>query len=133
MQKTINTSGKRKQSIARATLKPGKGYVRINHQLLDTFQPEIARMRITEPLLLADTYAKQVNIEVNVKGGGWAGQADAARLAIAKALVEFSKSKQLKQTFLEYDRNLLIADKRRGESSKPNDSKPRSARQKSYR
>ena len=133
MQKVIHTAGKRKKSIARATLRAGKGYVRINHQLLDTFQPEIARMKIYEPLILAQEYSKNVNIDVTVMGGGWSGQADAARLAIARALVEYSKNKQLKQTFLQYDRNLIVQDKRVGEASKPNDSKPRSSRQKSYR
>ena len=133
MSKTTHTSGKRKRAIARATIAEGKGIVRINHQLLETYEPRMARMRIMEPLLLGAEVAKKVDIDVNVVGGGQQGQADAVRLAIAKGLVQFSKNKQLKQDFLQYDRNLLIADVRRGESSKPNDSKPRKARQKSYR
>ncbi len=133
MTKPTHTSGKRKRAIARATVAEGKGIVRVNHQLLETYEPRMARMRIMEPLLLGAEVAKRVDIDVDVVGGGQQGQADAVRLAIAKGLVQFSKNKQLKQEFLEYDRNMLIADVRRGEKSKPNDSKPRKARQKSYR
>ena len=133
MSKITHTSGKRKRAIARATVAEGKGIVRINHQLLETYEPRLARMRISEPLLLGAEVAKKVDIDVDVIGGGWQGQAEAARLAIAKGLVQFSRSKQLKQEFLEYDRNLLVADVRRNEPHKPNDSKPRAARQKSYR
>lgn len=133
MKKLVHTSGKRKQAIARATIKEGKGKVRINKMMLDIYNPELARLRIMEPLLLAGDIAGKVNIEVNVKGGGWQAQAESARLAIAKGLVEYSGSKQLKQQYLQYDRHLLISDVRRAESSKPNDSKPRKARQKSYR
>ncbi len=133
MKKLVHTSGKRKQAIARATIKEGKGKVRINKMMLDTYNPELARLRIMEPLLLAGEIAGKVNIEVNVKGGGWQAQAESARLAIAKGLVEYSGSKLLKQQYLQYDRHLMVSDVRRAESSKPNDSKPRKKRQKSYR
>jgi len=133
MKDTIHTSGKRKHAIARATLKPGKGIVRINSQKLEVYNPLIARSKIMEAIQLAGDISKKVNIDVNVFGGGWQAQSEAARLAIAKSIVAFTKSKELKKTYLEYDKHLLIADVRRGESSKPNDSKPRKARQKSYR
>ena len=81
--------------------------------------------------MLAEDTANKVNIIVRVNGGGWQGQTEAARLAIARALVEFNK--KLKKPFLDYDRHLLIADVRFKETRKPNDSKARSARQKSYR
>ena len=129
--KIIITSGKRKRAIAKAILREGKGIVRINSQLLQTYQPLIARDKIMEPLILSgDVYGK-VNIQVSVTGSGWQSQAEAARLSIARALVNYNKN--LKKTFMDYDRNLLIQDIRRAESSKPNDSKPRAARQKSYR
>lgn len=131
MEKVIHISGKRKKAIARATLKAGKGRVRINSRPLDVYQPEMARMKIMEPLLLAENDSKKVDISVNVKGGGQISQAEAARLAIGRALVKLNGN--LKKTFLDYDRNLLVADKRRNEPHKPNDSKPRAARQKSYR
>ena len=129
--KIIHTSGKRKTAIARATLKEGSGLIKINKKPLEIYTPEIARMKIQEPLILAADTSKKVNISVNVKGGGWNSQAEAARLAIARALVQFQPS--LKKTFLEYDRHLLIQDIRRKEPYKPNVSKARKKRQKSYR
>lgn len=129
----VITSGRRKQAVARATLKPGKGIVRINHMKLEDYQPQVARMRIMEPLMLAGDAASKINIDVNVSSGGWSAGADAVRLAIARGMVEFTGSKSLKQTYLDYDRQLLVADVRRNEPHKPNDSKPRAKRQKSYR
>lgn len=133
MSKVVHVAGKRKRAIARATVHEGKGIIRINSQLLEAYEPKMARLRLMEPVLLSGDVAKKVNIDVEVHGGGWQGQTEAARLTIARGLVQFARSKQLKQEFLEYDRNLLVADVRRGEASKPNDSKPRRARQKSYR
>ena len=129
--KVINTSGSRKQARARASLKDGKGIVRINGHALDQFSNAVARMRISEPLVLAGDVVKSVNIDVSVQGGGWSSQADAIRVAIARSLAEHNKP--LRKTFLDYDRLLLINDVRRNETSKPNDSKPRAKRQKSYR
>ncbi len=134
MNKSIHESGKRKRAIARATLNDGSGIIRINNQLLDHLNNKIARMKILEPLMLAGDIAKKIDIDVKVAGGGFQSQAEAARLAIAKGLVEFTKSDKLKSTFLEYDRHLLVADIRKNEPCKPNDSdKPRKKRQKSYR
>lgn len=133
MKDTVHASGKRKHAIARATLKPGKGIVRINSQKLEHYNPLIARSKIMEALQLAGDVSKKVNVNVTVFGGGWQAQAEASRLAIAKSLVAFTKSKELKKTYLDYDKHLMVADVRRGESHKPNDSKPRAARQKSYR
>ncbi|MFC1698158.1 30S ribosomal protein S9 [Nanoarchaeota archaeon] len=130
---TFVTSGKRKSAIARAVIKKGNGKVRINNKLLYSFEPKLARVKLTEPLILAGDIVNGVDISVKVKGGGVMSQADAARLAIARALVEFSKSNKLEKAFLEYDRNLLVADVRRKEVCKPNDSKARAKRQKSYR
>ena len=130
--KAVHTSGKRKKAIARATVKQGKGMIRINSLLLDNF-PDFTKIKIQEPLILSKDLAKKVNIDISVRGGGSQAQAEACRLAIARGLVDFSKSKELKKTFLEYDRNLLIADVRQKEPCKPNDSKARAKRQKSYR
>ncbi|MBS3121927.1 30S ribosomal protein S9 [Candidatus Woesearchaeota archaeon] len=131
--KTIHTSGKRKRAIARVVLTPGIGIVKINNLMLDYYEPELARLKIMEPLQLGEKFANKVNISVTINGGGQISQADAARLAISKALVEFSKSSTLKEIFLKYDRHMLIADTRRKEPAKPNDSKARAKRQKSYR
>jgi small subunit ribosomal protein S9 len=131
--KVINTSGKRKTAKARASLWKGPGSVRINSVPLDLFTPAFARERIREPLLLAGKAAGSIDIDVNVCGGGRIAQAEAARLAIAKGIVAFTGDEALKKLYLAYDRHLLVADPRRTEASKPNRSKPRAARQKSYR
>lgn len=129
--KAVNTSGKRKRAIARAAVSVGKGKVKINGVFLENFSNDISRMRISEPLVLAGDVAKKVDIKITVCGGGINGQADAIRLAIARALVEHDK--KLKKTFDDYDRLLLVADVRRKEVCKPNTSKARAKRQKSYR
>jgi len=131
--KAIKTSGKRKRAIARATIKAGTGVIRVNSMLIDVYQPEIARMRLREPLILAGEIAGKVNIDVNISGGGMMSGADAGRLAIAKALVAWGGKEALRERFLQYDRNMLVADVRRKEPCKPNDSRARAKRQKSYR
>ena len=132
--KIVTASGKRKRAIARATIRSGNGIVKINNMLLDFYEPKLARLKLREPLIIAEDFINKVNISVNVFGGGMASQADASRLAIAKGLVEFSKSDKLKKQFLDYDRNLLVADVRRKEPAKPNrHGQARAKRQKSYR
>jgi len=131
MEKTIHAQGKRKKAIARATVRPGTGKIKVNGRLLPNFTNEMLCLRIQEPLILAGEVANKVNVDVLVNGGGVNGQADACRLAIAKALVEYDNS--LEKVYDEYDRFLLVADVRQNEPCKPNDSKPRAKRQKSYR
>jgi len=131
LSKIIHTSGKRKRSVARATLKPGTGLVRINKKPLDIYQPKMARLKLREPLILAGNISHEINVSINVKGGGIMSQTEAARLALSRALVKYHK--KLEKVFLDYDRHLLIADVRRKESCKPNISKARAKRQKSYR
>lgn len=132
MSKTIHVSGSRKAAIARATLRPGKGVIRVNKKPLDMVEPAMLRLKMKEPLLLAGDKSKKVNIDVNVMGGGVSSQAEASRLAIARALVAHDKS--LEKEFAQYDRHLLVADSRSKETRKPNCcGKARSKRQKSYR
>jgi len=134
-EEVIQTVGKRKKAIARATIRKGSGKIRINSVLLDLIEPRYKRMRIKEALLLADKLADNVDIDVNVSGGGLWGQADAARTAIANALVDFSKDNNLKKIYLDYDRSLLISDARRTEPHKPSRSSagPRRSKQQSKR
>ncbi len=130
--KVIQTSGKRKTAIARATLKKGKGVLIINNTPIELYKPKISALRLQEPLILAGNVANEVNIKVNIHGGGFSSQTDAARVAISKALVEYKPA--LKQIFLDYDRAMLVPDVRFKESTKPNSQgKARSKRQKSYR
>ena len=130
---TVHLSGKRKRAIARATLRTGgSGIVKINNRLLDHYGSELTRARIREPMILAGATAGKVDVSVKVQGGGVTGQADASRLAIARALAAHESS--LRQVFLDYDRQLLVADVRRKESAKPNShGQARSKTQKSYR
>jgi len=131
---TLIVSGKRKTAIAKASIKAGSGKITINkipYENLNTFQ----RLLIKEPVEIASKTLGNFNfdITVSVTGGGNEGQIEAARLAIAKAVVGFTKSAELKKAIVEYDRNMLVADIRRKEPYKPGDSKARSKRQKSYR
>ncbi|RLE51257.1 MAG: 30S ribosomal protein S9 [Candidatus Methanomethylicota archaeon] len=134
MVKILVTSGKRKTAIARATFKPGKGRVLINKKPIELYEPEIARWKIMEPLLLAGSErVNKIDIEVTVRGGGFMGQADAARMAIARGLVEWFKDEKLKEIFLEYDRSMLAGDPRRTEPKKFGGPSARRRFQKSYR
>jgi len=127
-------SGKRKRSVARATISKGNGRVTLNKTSYESL-PEFRRLMIEEPLMIAREKLGEIayNIDVMVKGGGSEARIEAARLAIAKALVAITKSAELKKAYLAYDKHLLIADTRRKETYKPGDSKARSKRQKSYR
>lgn len=130
----IITSGKRKTSVARAVLTEGSGKVTINkkhYELLHEFDV----LKIREPLEITKSILGKTNfdVEISVRGGGEKSQVEAARLALSRAIIEFSKSEELKRAFEEYDRNLLIADVRRKEAYKPGDSRARAKRQTSYR
>jgi small subunit ribosomal protein S9 len=131
--KVIQTSGKRKKAIARATVKPGKGLVRVNRRPVEILSPELARQKILEPIVIAGDKIKKLDIDVNVSGGGIMGQADATRTAIARGIVEYLGSKELESLFRERDRTLLASDPRRKMPKKPMGRGARKKRQKSYR
>ena len=131
--KIVNTSGKRKTAIARATIKEGRGLIRINKKPLELYEPDIARWKILEPIALAGDIINKVNIEVNVRGGGFMSQANAVRTAIARGLVEYTGDTTLKTVYLQHDRTLLVNDPRRKEPKKPLGRGARKKRQKSYR
>ena len=133
--KTIIAVGKRKKSIARATITEGSGIIRINRVPIELIGPRYKQMRIKEALLLAGDAAKGVNINVRVSGGGVWGQADAARTSIANAIVQWTKDSSLRQLYHDYDRSLLISDARRTEPHKPSRSSagPRRGKQQSKR
>ena len=134
MAKILLTSGKRKTAIARAVIRDGKGRIRINKIPIEIYQPELARWKIMEPLLLAgDDVVSKIDIDVKVEGGGYMGQAEAARIAIARALVEWTEDPALKKKFIEYDRSMLVGDPRRTEPKKFGGRSARARRQKSYR
>jgi small subunit ribosomal protein S9 len=126
-------TGKRKTAIARAVIKTGSGNVFVNGIPLSTFTPEIARMKIMEPLAFSGERAKGVDINVKVSGGGFMGQAEAARMAVAKGLVQWSRSSELRKTLTNYDRTMLAGDPRRKEPKKFGGPGARRREQKSYR
>jgi small subunit ribosomal protein S9 len=86
----IYTSGRRKTSVARIYLKPGKGEVTINKRPLnDYFTTGTLQYKINQPFSLTETEG-QYDVNVNVFGGGITGQAEAVRLAVSKALIEIN-------------------------------------------
>ncbi len=129
----VLTSARRKTARARALIKDGRGRVLINGVPLEILEPELVRMKIEEPVMLAGDIARQVDIIVETRGGGIMGQASAARTAIARGLVEWSGSNELKALYMEYDRHLLVEDPRQTEPKKPRGRSARAKRQKSYR
>ncbi|MEF8873696.1 MAG: 30S ribosomal protein S9 [Candidatus Thermoplasmatota archaeon] len=129
----VTRSGKRKEAIAKATIRPGKGRVRINSIPLEIHTPEMVRLKVMEPIQLVGDRSEDVDIEVNVEGGGIMGQADAARTAIANCFVEYFEDTELEELFKEYDRSLLVSDPRRKLPKQPMGRGARSKRQKSYR
>ena len=129
----LHDSGKRKTAIARATIKIGKGRVRVNNVPVEVITPEVARSKILEPLILSEDLWKSLDIDVTAKGGGFMGQAEAARTAIARGLVRWTKGSSLKETLLDYDRSMLSGDPRRKEPKKFGGPGARVRKQKSYR
>lgn len=132
--KIVVATGKRKTAIAKALVKPGKGGVYINGIPLEIYPNELFRQKVMEPLLLAGREIwNNIDIYVNVKGGGVISQADAVRFAIARALVSFFPETNLKSVYKEYDRTLLAGDPRQTEPEKYMHYSARRAWQKSYR
>ena len=83
-------TGRRKRSVARVFLRPGNGSVTINGRALnDYFTTETSRAMVRQPLLATET-AERFDVLITAGGGGVTGQAGAARLGIARALVEFN-------------------------------------------
>jgi small subunit ribosomal protein S9 len=132
--KVLVVSGKRKTAVARAIVKPGVGKIRINRTPLEIFEPEIAREKIMEPLLQAgEVVWGQLDMDVRTSGGGYMGQAEAARMAVANALLKWTKSAHLRTVFTEYDRTMLAGDSRSKEPKKFGGPGARAKEQKSYR
>lgn len=129
----VNTSGKRKTAIARASVKAGTGKVTVNKVPLELYTPELARLKIEEPLGLVPEKSSKVDISITVNGGGVMGQAAAARTAVARGLVAFYKDEELEAVFRAYDRTLIVNDDRQKLPKKPLGPGARAKKQKSYR
>lgn len=113
--KQIFETGKRRTAVARAHVVPGTGKVLINDIPLEVQPNEALRLWMKEPIIIAGEVAGKVDIDVTTRSGGAVGQAEAARMAIARGLVKFSHDKKLQEKFMQYDRNLLVYDPRRNE------------------
>jgi len=84
----LNTSGRRKTSVARIYMTPGQGNITINDRDIKVYFPnEVLQTIVAQPFATLEAIGKY-DVKVNVKGGGISGQAEAIRLAITKALVE---------------------------------------------
>jgi small subunit ribosomal protein S9 len=82
-------TGRRKTSVARVFLRPGQGQISVNNRTFEDYFPrEALRLMVAQPLELTNTTA-QVDIKVNVAGGGLSGQAGAVRHGIARALLVY--------------------------------------------
>lgn len=125
--------GKRKEAIARATVRKGKGVVRINSVNLSSLENRYVREMVSEPLRLAPHVASQVDISISVCGGGSMGQAQACRVAVARAIAGFSGDESVRRNMLEHDRFMIAEDSRRVEPKKYKGPKARARFQKSYR
>lgn len=132
--KLIQTSGKRKCAIARATVREGTGVIRINGIPVEKLQPELAKMKIQELLIIADDEKlATINIDVDVQGGGQLGQIDAARIALSRAICEHLNKKKIVKAIKTYDRSMLSGDSRQVERKYWGGRKARKRFQKSYR
>lgn len=108
-------TGRRKTSVARVYLRPGKGQITVNHKSIEQyFSSDLLKMVIRQPLTLTETQDK-FDIVVNVDGGGQSGQAGAIRHGIARALLEFNSElrPRLKTA------GMLTRDPREKERQKP--------------
>jgi small subunit ribosomal protein S9 len=131
--KAVLSSGKRKTSKARVLIQEGKGRIRVNNIPIHLHEPLLAREKILEAFNLAGDYRKKVDIKIKTHGGGVIGQAEAARMGIAQGLVKYTRSKRLRNTYIDYDRTMLAGDSRRKEPKKFGGPGARRRKQKSYR
>ncbi|CAK1589202.1 unnamed protein product [Parnassius mnemosyne] len=137
----VQVFGRKKTATAVAYCKRGRGVLRVNGRPLDLVEPRLLQYKLQEPiLLLGKEKFSGVDIRVTVKGGGHVAQVYAIRQAISKALIAFyqkyvdeASKKEIKDTLVQYDRSLLVADPRRCEPKKFGGPGARARYQKSYR
>ena len=138
--KSVESSGKRKTAVARASVIVGKGRVRVNSEPIEILSPSLARRKAMEPLIIADAMNRLSKVDINIttEGGGIMGQSDAIRTAIARGLVHYNGGKagideELRNEYLRFDRSLLVNDPRRKEAKHQLGRGARKKKQKSYR
>lgn len=117
----INAIGRRKTSIARVYLKPGKGDIKVNQRELKVyFLSEIHQTTVKQPLTALKAN-EQYDVVINVEGGGIKGQAEAVRLGIARAMVQVNPENRVALK----KEGLLTRDSRMVERKKPGRRKAR--------
>ena len=136
--KIIQTKGKKKKSVARLRAREGKGSIKINGTPLEIYKPLIFRKIIEEPVVIAKEVLGEkglanIDVDINVSGGGVSGQAYACRTALGKAFVQWTGNDALKKAYLDYDRSLIIDDVRVKEAKKYLRKGARAKPTKSYR
>ena len=128
-------AGKRKRAVAKLRVVSGSGKVFYNYlpsEELGLFH----KLALAEPIrVYQNALGDELNYDFYIKtsGGGKEAQIQAARLAIARAILKLTGSEVLRKAYIKYDRNIIVPDARRKESYKPGDSKARAKRQKSFR
>ncbi len=139
--------GQRKTSKAVATISKGTGKVRMNNRPAEMVTPEIAKELLLTPVTLIGELRNRVDIDVQVHGGGFMGQAFASAVAISRALTGQEKGgkdpkehpltrtmrEEIRRKITDYDRHLLSGDSRQTESKKFGGPGARRRKQKSYR
>lgn len=139
--------GQRKSSRAVATISKGTGRVRINNTPAELITPEVAKELVLTPLTLVGELRNKIDVDVQVHGGGFMGQAFASAVAISRALTGEEKGgkdpkehpltrsvrEEIRRKITEYDRHLLSGDSRQTESKKFGGPGARRRKQKSYR
>lgn len=118
---TINTSGRRKTSVARIYVKDGSGQVTVNQKDYKEYFPTLPLQYVINQALEVAQMEGKFDIQVNVKGGGISGQAEAIRLAIAKAIVQDNPEKKSDLRA----KGLMTRDSRMVERKKPGRKKAR--------
>ena len=137
----VQTHGRKKNAVAVALCKEGKGVLRVNGRPIDLLTPDTLRAKLMEPVLLLglDRF-RELDIRLRVRGGGYTSQVYALRVALSRAVVAYYQKfkeewekREIKEILLEYDRGLLVIDPRRCEPKKAGGRGARSKKQKSYR
>jgi small subunit ribosomal protein S16e len=133
--------GRKKNSVAVATVRSGKGVLRVNGSPIELLEPQSLRAKVLEPILLLGLKRFQnLDIRIRVRGGGYVSQIYAIRQALSKGVVAYyqkyvneTEKREIKELLLQYDRSLLVADPRRCEPKKYGGPGARARYQKSYR
>jgi small subunit ribosomal protein S16e len=133
--------GRKKNAVAVATVRSGKGVLRVNGSPIELLEPQSLRVKVLEPVLLLGLKRFQnLDIRIRVRGGGYVAQIYAIRQALSKGVVAYyqkyvneTEKREIKELLLQYDRSLLVADPRRCEPKKYGGPGARARYQKSYR